>query len=374
ELAKTLLDRGANPNAAPVAGRGAGFESKGADISAHIGALKAEQAIKADPSVSGDFYKYAGLFGQNGGDNSAGGNFQGNYNLSSLSPAPKAAIAAENRAPAGDDDAPAPTNGNEVTPFQLALQNADVEMAKLLLAFGAKPLGSTGNGKTALMLAAGLNVDRGVSPGSNQEAFELVKTIYDLGDTNVNAADEMGSAALHAAAQRGSKEIIQFLVDKGARLDVSTAFGWTPLDVARGYRNYLGVGRRVMRNVAPQPEVADLIEKLMKERELETEHFPTRWISRGTNDHVGFIGYGFVMVLCWTAGDSCCDEVAAACIARSVLCDVPQREIEDGGFDARQNGRRSCDKGPGNLGTRRSAIARASDAARWKTQTGQEHI
>jgi hypothetical protein len=31
-----------------------------------------------------------------------------------------------------------------------------------------------------------------------------------------------------------------------------------------------------MRNVAPQPEVADLIEKLMKERELETEHFPTR--------------------------------------------------------------------------------------------------
>jgi len=104
----------------------------------------------------------------------------------------------------------------------------------------------------------------------------LVKTIYDLGDTNVNAADEMGSTALHAAAQRGSKEIIQFLVDKGARLDVSTTFGWTPLDVARGYRNYLGVGRRVMRNVAPQPEVAALIEKLMKERELETEHFPTR--------------------------------------------------------------------------------------------------
>jgi ankyrin repeat protein len=278
ELAKMLLDRGANANSAPINGRGAGFESKGADISAHIGALKAEQAIKADPSVSGDFYKYAGLFGQNGGDNpNGGGNFQGNYNLSSLSAATQAAIAAANRAPgADDDDAPAPTNGNEITPFQLALQNADVEMAKLLLAAGAKPLGSTGNGKTALMLAAGLNIDRGVSPGSNQEAFELVKTIYALGDTNVNAADQMGSTALHAAAQRGSKEIIQFLVDKGARLDVSTTFGWTPLDVARGYRNYLGVGRRVMRNVAPQPDVAALIEKLMKERGLDTEHFPTR--------------------------------------------------------------------------------------------------
>ena len=274
ELAKMLLDRGANPNAVPVAGRGAGYELKGADITAHFGALKAEQAIKADPSVSGDFYKYAGLFGNNGlldGD----GNFQGNYNVSSLSAATQAAIAAANRVQIVDDDAPPPTSGNEVTPFQLALQNADVEMAKLLLAHGAKPIGKTGNGKTGLMLAAGLNVDRGVSPGSNQEAFELVKLIYDLGDTDVNAADEMGSTALHAAAQRGSKDIIQFLVDKGARLDATTTFGWTPLDVARGYRNYLGVGRRVMRNVAPQPEVADLIEKLMKERGLETEHFPT---------------------------------------------------------------------------------------------------
>jgi hypothetical protein len=30
-----------------------------------------------------------------------------------------------------------------------------------------------------------------------------------------------------------------------------------------------------MRNVAPQPEVATLIEKLMKDRGLPTDHFPT---------------------------------------------------------------------------------------------------
>jgi len=275
DLAKLLLDRGAEPNAAPVAGRGAGYEGKGADITAHNGALKAERAIKADPSVSGDFYKYAGLFGSNGGQDNGGGNFQGNYNLSSLAASTQAAIAAANTVGFDDPDAAPSASGNEVTPFQLALQNADVDMAKLLLARGAKPLGSTGNGKTALMLAAGLNVDRGVSPGTNPEAFELVKLIYELGDKDVNAVDEMGSTALHAAAQRGSKEIIQFLVDKGARLDVTTSFGWMPLDVARGYRIYLGVGRRVMRNVAPQLEVAAFVEKLMKDRGLETEHFPT---------------------------------------------------------------------------------------------------
>ncbi len=275
DLAKLLLDSGANANAAPIAGRGAGFESKGADITAHNGALKAEQAIKADPTVSGDFYKYAGLFSQNGGDG-GNGNFQGNYNLSSLAASTQAAIAAANKVGIVDDDAPAPqASGNELTPFQIALQNADVDMAKLLLAHGAKPLGKTGSGKTNLMIAAGLNIDRGVSPGTTNETFELVKLMYELGDTDVNAVDDMGSTALHAAAQRGSKETIQFLVDKGARLDVNTSFGWTPLDFARGYRNYLGVGRRVMRNIAPQPDVAAFVEKLMKDRGLETEHFPT---------------------------------------------------------------------------------------------------
>src|SRR5262249_14596727 len=239
DLAKLLLDSGANANPAPLAGRGAGFEGKGADITAHNGALKAEQAIKADPNVSGDFYKYAGLFGQNGGQDYGGqGNFQGNYNLSSLAASTQAAIAAANKVGIVDDDAvPPPATGSELTPFQIALQNADVDMAKLLLAHGAKPLGKTGNGKTNLMIAAGLNIDRGVSPGTTNETFELVKLMFELGDTDVNAVDEMGATALHAAAQRGSKETIQFLVDKGAKLDVSTSFGWTPLDFARGYRN-----------------------------------------------------------------------------------------------------------------------------------------
>ena len=163
--------------------------------------------------------------------------------------------------------------------FQVALANADLEMGKLLLARGANPLGiPLSGGVTNLMLAAGpspsgsLGVMTIDAERSNHEAFELVKLLYSLGASDVNALDEVGATALHAAAKRGSKEIVQFLVDHGAKLDVETTFGWTALDTARGYRDYLGVGRRQLRS----GEVADMspfIEKLMKDRGLPTEHF-----------------------------------------------------------------------------------------------------
>jgi ankyrin repeat protein len=294
ELAQLLLDKGADANARTGAGRGGtGGFGNGNDVIANIGALKAEMAIKADPKASGDFYKYAGLFDQ-GGAGVQGGNFQNNYNLSTLSAATQAAILAATKADAAagadvnaDMDADAAAAAKPVVPrgrgapapqislFQLALMNADPEIAKLLLAKGAKPITPLDKGVTTLMLAAGPSPtgNEGLSTASNHDAFELVKMVYDLGATDVNATDESGATALHAAARRGSKEIIQFLVDHGAKLDVNTNFGWTPLDAARGYRDYLGVGRRVMRGIAMQPDVASFIEKLMKDRQLPTEHF-----------------------------------------------------------------------------------------------------
>ena len=44
----------------------------------------------------------------------------------------------------------------------------------------------------------------------------------------------MGLTALHGAANRGSDEIIRFLVDKGAKLDVKDKEGRTPLAWAEG--------------------------------------------------------------------------------------------------------------------------------------------
>jgi ankyrin repeat protein len=302
ELAKLLLEAGANVKATVAGGRGGGGAAfgNGADVIASIGALKAEMAVKADPNASGDFYKYAGLFSQGGGfQGDAGqqqgyGNGRGNYNVSALSAATQAAIAAAvgakqqdtdlnddadadaaaaaaAAAPRGRGGAPAPG----MSLFQLALMNADLEMGKLLLAKGANPTEPLGK-VTALMLAAGPTPTANLTvngEASNHEAFELVKMIYDLGATDVNAVDEQGATALHAAAKRGSTEIIQFLVDHGAKLDIDTTFGWSPLDTARGYRDFLGVGRRDLSRGRMQPEVAAFVEKLMKDRGLPTEHF-----------------------------------------------------------------------------------------------------
>jgi ankyrin repeat protein len=43
-----------------------------------------------------------------------------------------------------------------------------------------------------------------------------------------------GSTALHGAAIRGADSIIRFLVERGARVDARNKLGWTPLTVAQG--------------------------------------------------------------------------------------------------------------------------------------------
>jgi hypothetical protein len=51
---------------------------------------------------------------------------------------------------------------------------------------------------------------------------------------DVNAVNSMGLTAVHGAANRGSDDIIRFLVGKGARLDVKDSEDRTPLTWAEG--------------------------------------------------------------------------------------------------------------------------------------------
>ena len=120
------------------------------------------------------------------------------------------------------------------TAFLQAAKVGDVEFMRVLLAHGADPSITTEEGATALMAAAGVGIWQvGESAGSNEETFEAVKLCYELGN-DVNAIDVNGDTALHGAAHRGSNDMVKFLVEKGAKMDVPNKLGWTPWIIADG--------------------------------------------------------------------------------------------------------------------------------------------
>ncbi|HEV2985866.1 MAG TPA: ankyrin repeat domain-containing protein [Vicinamibacterales bacterium] len=141
------------------------------------------------------------------------------------------------------------------TPFLLASLSGDVTVMRLLLEYGADPNISTFGGTTALMAAAGVNwvVDQTFDEGP-KGLLEAVKLCWELG-MDVNAVNSMGLAAVHGAANRGSDDILQFLVDKGARLDVKDKEGRTPLTWAEGV--FLAT-----HPAKPKPSSIALIQKL----------------------------------------------------------------------------------------------------------------
>jgi len=120
------------------------------------------------------------------------------------------------------------------TAFIRAAQSADVPLMRLLLSKGADPRITTFNGTNALMAAAGVNWVVGQTFSESTSAWlEAVKVCLDLG-FDVNAVNQMGLAAVHGAANRGSDDIIEFLAARGARLDIKDKEGRTPMTWAEG--------------------------------------------------------------------------------------------------------------------------------------------
>jgi ankyrin repeat protein len=120
------------------------------------------------------------------------------------------------------------------TAFIRAAQSADVPVMRLLLSKGADPQIATFNGTTALMAAAGVNWVVGQTFSESPARWlEAVQLCLELGG-DVNAVNQMGLAAVHGAANRGSDDIIELLAQKGARLDVPDKEGRTPSVWAEG--------------------------------------------------------------------------------------------------------------------------------------------
>jgi uncharacterized protein len=144
------------------------------------------------------------------------------------------------------------------TPFLLASLSGDVETMRLLLKHGADPKIQTFSGTNALMAAAGVNWVYNQTYTEGEPALlEAVKMCLELG-MDVNATNSMGLTAAMGAANRGSDSIIEFLVSKGARLNMKDNVGRTAYNWAEGV--FLATHAAV-----PKPNTMALIEKLQSQ-------------------------------------------------------------------------------------------------------------
>ena len=145
------------------------------------------------------------------------------------------------------------------TPFLLAAMNNNTGVMRVLATSGADPLLAMEDNTTSLLLAAGggaatehndvnPNNYRIYTEAAERRALEAFKLAVELG-ADVNAANEVGQTALHAAAYSGLNTIIQFLVDRGAKMDVMDKWGQTPLSITS---NILTVGLADAFNAKPR--------------------------------------------------------------------------------------------------------------------------
>jgi ankyrin repeat protein len=96
--------------------------------------------------------------------------------------------------------------------------------------------------------------------GSHEAPLDVVPPKDSLGDMRWNK-----STALHGAAMRGANDIVKLLVENGAKLDARNVVGWTPLMCAEGVF--------VANTEKDWPETVKLINQLMKERGLNPDAY-----------------------------------------------------------------------------------------------------
>ena len=125
------------------------------------------------------------------------------------------------------------------TPFLLAAITADASLMRALVELGADPLLPNAENCTPLMGAAGVGTNApGEVAGTEPEVLEAVQLLLDLG-ADLNAVDDNGETAMHGAAYKNLPKVVQFLADRGARIEIwnrKNKYGWTPLMLAEGHR------------------------------------------------------------------------------------------------------------------------------------------
>jgi ankyrin repeat protein len=144
------------------------------------------------------------------------------------------------------------------TAFLLASKTADLPYLKTLVELGADPRLANKDGATPLMAAAGLGcLAPDEEAGTEPEALAAAEYILSLG-ADVNAVDQNGETAVHGAAYKSFPKMVQFLADKGAKIEVwnkKNKYGWTPRMIAEGFRPG---------NFKPSVQTIDAIHRVMR--------------------------------------------------------------------------------------------------------------
>ncbi|HXG46979.1 MAG TPA: ankyrin repeat domain-containing protein [Methylomirabilota bacterium] len=156
------------------------------------------------------------------------------------------------------------------TPFLMASATADVPYMKLLLELGADPSISNAEQTTPLIAACGIHVGSDQATevaGDEAEVLEAAELLLKLG-ADINAVDANGETAMHGAALKNLPRVVQFLADRGAKIEIwnrENKYGWTPLLLAEGYRPG---------NFKPSFETTAAIEKVMRAAGVDPDQQP----------------------------------------------------------------------------------------------------
>lgn len=112
-------------------------------------------------------------------------------------------------------------DNDNYTPLTWALISGQEEAAMRLLSHGAIfQIEKLRRGRTVLHIAASLVMTN------------VVRKILETTDLEINAQDELGWTPLALACRRGVIELVEMLLDNGARIDIGTGEGELPVQIA----------------------------------------------------------------------------------------------------------------------------------------------